>query len=141
MYYALFFFSPCHHVAVQWGRLVEPCMVNPRHRPSSVHQDTRVSDCSLKISIESGRLYSDLRATPLLRVKVKIPVKNAVYVCPRPRCIRVYLTMNLTLTRTSGAALRCDLILISARTAGFAFEHSCNVFHPWFLVGNLALYS
>ncbi len=43
-----------------------------------------------------------LRSSPLLRVKVKITVKNAGNVSPRPLHM-AYLTVNSTLTRTSGA--------------------------------------
>ncbi len=49
--------------------------------------------------------YRELRANPLLRVKVKFTATTIVCRCPRP-LHTAFLTVNLTLTRTSGAALR-----------------------------------
>ena len=63
-----------------------------RGRPSCLH--VRIIDIP----------HCRLRAAPLVRAKVKITVKNAVC-CRRRLSHTAFLTGNLTLTRTSGAAL------------------------------------
>ena len=58
-----------------------------------------------RYDIHAGILASvRLRANPLLRVKVKFTVKNAVC-CRRRLSYTTFLTVILALTRTSGAAL------------------------------------